>query len=192
MGGGTGRTPSPGTFNRLPNSQSMPLPPQPYYDSHHALNSGLTPLGEESHDPFQEDSLGTPLLLGNGNQNYDQQQQQTHRWEGQEDDAQGHQRIESHASFRNEASGGGNYDQSYSNPDNDMPRYGRIPQRQPRRYKTIKRVNLYHGNLVLDCQVPSKLLERCPRKEDREFTHMRFACPVDPVSVGRSLIMLNW
>lgn len=34
-------------------------------------------------------------------------------------------------------------------------------------------VNLYHGNLVLDCQVPPKLLESCPRKDDREFTHMR-------------------
>ncbi|ORY77216.1 glycosyltransferase family 2 protein [Leucosporidium creatinivorum] len=60
-------------------------------------------------------------------------------------------------------------------------RYGRIPQRQPRRYKTVKRVQLYHGNLVLDCQVPPKLLERCPRKEDREFTHMRYtAATCDP------------
>lgn len=60
-------------------------------------------------------------------------------------------------------------------------RYGRIPQRQPRRYKTVKRVQLYHGNLVLDCQVPPKLLERCPRKDDREFTHMRYtAATCDP------------
>ncbi|GAA5893025.1 hypothetical protein JCM5296_003407 [Sporobolomyces johnsonii] len=60
-------------------------------------------------------------------------------------------------------------------------RYGRIPQRQPRRYKTIKRVQLFHGNLVLDCQVPPKLLERCPRKDDREFTHMRYtAITCDP------------
>ncbi|CAE7124619.1 unnamed protein product [Rhizoctonia solani] len=28
--------------------------------------------------------------------------------------------------------------------------YGAIPQRQPRRYKTIKKVPLYHGNFVLD------------------------------------------
>lgn len=27
---------------------------------------------------------------------------------------------------------------------------------------------------VLDCQVPPKLLERCPLKTDREFTHMRY------------------
>ncbi|TNY17016.1 class II chitin synthase [Rhodotorula diobovata] len=60
-------------------------------------------------------------------------------------------------------------------------RYGRIPQRQPRRYKTVKRVQLTQGNLVLDCQVPPKLLERCPRKDSREFTHMRYtAATCDP------------
>lgn len=65
--------------------------------------------------------------------------------------------------------------------DDAVVRYGRIPQRQPRRYKTVKRVQLYHGNLVLDCQVPPKLLERCPRKDDREFTHMRYtAATCDP------------
>ncbi|SCV73964.1 BQ2448_6394 [Microbotryum intermedium] len=60
-------------------------------------------------------------------------------------------------------------------------RYGKIPQRQPRRYKTVKRVPLFHGNLVLDCQVPPKLLERCPRKDEREFSHMRYtAATCDP------------
>lgn len=69
--------------------------------------------------------------------------------------------------------------------DQDQPiqsvQYGSIPQRQPRRYKTVKRVQLYNGNLVLDCQVPPKLLERVPRKDDREFTHMRYtAVTCDP------------
>lgn len=59
--------------------------------------------------------------------------------------------------------------------------YGRIPQRQPRRYKTVKRVELYHGNLVLDCQVPSKLLDMVPNKTDREMTHVRYtAATCDP------------
>ncbi|KAM0750978.1 hypothetical protein T439DRAFT_300931 [Meredithblackwellia eburnea MCA 4105] len=62
-----------------------------------------------------------------------------------------------------------------------LVRYGKIPQRQPRRYKTVKRVQLYHGNLVLDCQVPPKLLEKVPNKSDREFTHMRYtAATCDP------------
>ncbi|KAK0548347.1 Chitin synthase 4 [Tilletia horrida] len=60
-------------------------------------------------------------------------------------------------------------------------RYGRIPQRVPRRYKTVKRVELYHGNLVLDCPVPSKLLEKLNDRESREFTHMRYtAATCDP------------
>lgn len=78
-------------------------------------------------------------------------------------------------------------------------RYGRIPQRVPRRYKTIKRVELvvlvllgehttycsfarlFHGNFVLDNPVPQKLLERCNNKTDREVTHMRYsAATCDP------------
>lgn len=86
----------------------------------------------------------------------------------------------------------GEYDprNPYGRSDNDdnqsYVRYGRIPQRQPRRYKTIKRVELYHGNLVLDCKVPAKLLSMCPRKDDREFTHMRYTAATCDVS-ARSL-----
>ncbi|KAI6159686.1 glycosyltransferase family 2 protein [Pisolithus thermaeus] len=60
-------------------------------------------------------------------------------------------------------------------------RYGRIPQRVPRRYKTLKRVELFHGNLVLDSAVPSKLLDMCALRNEREFTHMRYsAATCDP------------
>lgn len=60
-------------------------------------------------------------------------------------------------------------------------RYGSIPQRVPRRYKTIKRVELYYGNLVLDCPIPSRLLNRLNDRESREFTHMRYtAATCDP------------
>jgi chitin synthase len=60
-------------------------------------------------------------------------------------------------------------------------RYGRIPQRVPRRYKTIKKVELFHGNLVIDSPVPSKLLDLCAIKTEREFTHMRYsAATCDP------------
>ncbi|KAF8148234.1 glycosyltransferase family 2 protein [Crassisporium funariophilum] len=60
-------------------------------------------------------------------------------------------------------------------------RYGRIPQRVPRRYKTIKKVELFHGNFVLDNAVPKKLLAMCPNRTDREFTHMRYsAATCDP------------
>lgn len=75
---------------------------------------------------------------------------------------------------------------NYGNYDDDQQsnvRYGRIPQRQPRRYKTIKRIELQHGNLVLDCKVPAKLLSMCPLKDDREFTHMRYTAAT--CDVGR-------
>ncbi|KAI0369434.1 glycosyltransferase family 2 protein [Pilatotrama ljubarskyi] len=60
-------------------------------------------------------------------------------------------------------------------------RYGRIPQRVPRRYKTIKKVELFHGNFVLDSAVPTKLLNMCAMRNEREFTHMRYsAATCDP------------
>lgn len=60
-------------------------------------------------------------------------------------------------------------------------RYGHIPQRVPRRYKTIKKVELFHGNFVLDSPVPTKLLNMCAQKNEREFTHMRYsAATCDP------------
>ncbi|KAF8802201.1 glycosyltransferase family 2 protein [Phlegmacium glaucopus] len=60
-------------------------------------------------------------------------------------------------------------------------RYGRIPQRVPRRYKTMKKFELFHGNFVLDNPVPKKLLDMCPNRNDREFTHMRYsAATCDP------------
>lgn len=54
-------------------------------------------------------------------------------------------------------------------------RYGRIPQRVPRRYKTLKRVELFHGNLVLDCPTAPALLEKVNDRESREMTHARYS-----------------
>ncbi len=53
-----------------------------------------------------------------------------------------------------------------------------------RRWKTVKEVQLFNGNLVLDCPVPPKLLKQVPHadppKRD-EFTHMRYsAATCDP------------
>ncbi|KAH9961842.1 glycosyltransferase family 2 protein [Russula compacta] len=71
----------------------------------------------------------------------------------------------------------GNYDEDSGN----NIRYGRIPQRVPRRHKTLKRVELFHGNFVHDAPVPTKLLNLCVHKEEREFTHMRYsAATCDP------------
>jgi chitin synthase len=53
-----------------------------------------------------------------------------------------------------------------------------------RRWKTVKEVQLFNGNLVLDCPVPPKLLANIPHAqppERDEFTHMRYsAATCDP------------
>lgn len=63
-----------------------------------------------------------------------------------------------------------------NNSDDDAPQmhYGRAPARQVRRHKTTKRVELFQGNLVLDCPVPTKLLAMSPYKDEHEFTNMRY------------------
>ena len=59
--------------------------------------------------------------------------------------------------------------------------YGHIPQRQSQRRRTVRRLELHDGHLVIDCPVPTKLLQRLPIKEGREFTHMRYtAVTCDP------------
>ncbi|KAI8633635.1 glycosyltransferase family 2 protein [Xylariaceae sp. FL1651] len=59
------------------------------------------------------------------------------------------------------------------------------PRQQPaaplKRWKTVKQVLLYRGNLVLDCPVPPRLLNQLPHGERDEFTHMRYtAATCDP------------
>lgn len=53
-----------------------------------------------------------------------------------------------------------------------------------RRWKTVKEVQLFNGNLVLDCPIPPKLLNQVPHAEAPErdeFTHMRYsAATCDP------------
>ncbi len=53
-----------------------------------------------------------------------------------------------------------------------------------RRWKTVKEVQLFNGNLVLDCPVPPRLLKQVPHAEPPErdeFTHMRYsAATCDP------------
>ncbi|GHJ86389.1 hypothetical protein NliqN6_2791 [Naganishia liquefaciens] len=56
-------------------------------------------------------------------------------------------------------------------------RYGAAPEgRMIRRLKTTKRVPLFRGNLVLECPVPTALLELCPieHRKEQEFALMRY------------------
>ena len=46
---------------------------------------------------------------------------------------------------------------------------------------TKKQVHLINGELILECKIPSKLLSFLPRRDDTEFTHLRYtAVTCDP------------
>ncbi|ETN41417.1 chitin synthase 2 [Cyphellophora europaea CBS 101466] len=67
----------------------------------------------------------------------------------------------------------------------DDPNVQPTPSPAPiRRWKTVKEVPLFEGNLVLDCPVPPRLLSQVPHvqpPERDEFTHMRYsAATCDP------------
>ena len=75
----------------------------------------------------------------------------------------------------------------YDPPPDDAPVAAASvpPGGQIRRWKTVKEVQLFNGNLVLDCPVPPRLLDQIPHApppERDEFTHMRYsAATCDPV-----------
>ncbi|KKA19477.1 Chitin synthase A, partial [Rasamsonia emersonii CBS 393.64] len=85
-------------------------------------------------------------------------------------------------------------DNQYGNEQYEPPDYGQqeyhdepapTPSPAPiRRWKTVKEVQLFNGNLVLDCPIPPKLLNQVPHAEPPgrdEFTHMRYsAATCDP------------
>jgi len=68
--------------------------------------------------------------------------------------------------------------------DEEMSYQQPPPASQIRRWKTVKEVQLFNGNLVLDCPVPPRLLNQVPHAqppERDEFTHMRYsAATCDP------------
>ncbi|KAK0754650.1 glycosyltransferase family 2 protein [Schizothecium vesticola] len=62
--------------------------------------------------------------------------------------------------------------------DNPQPPTNNAPIK---RWKTVKKLLLYRGNLVLDCPIPPTLLNKLPHLERDEFTHMRYtAATCDP------------
>ncbi|KAF9436440.1 Chitin synthase, class 1 [Entomortierella beljakovae] len=64
---------------------------------------------------------------------------------------------------------------------NATMKYGEVPERQERRYKTKKNVELTNGNLVLDCPVPTHYLKNQRQQEGDEWQYMRYtAVTCDP------------
>ncbi|KAH9026414.1 hypothetical protein EDB84DRAFT_345265 [Lactarius hengduanensis] len=65
---------------------------------------------------------------------------------------------------------------------NNNIRHGRILQHVPRRNETLKRVECvfpfvrwHYSHFMLDSAVPTKLLNLCAYKFEREFTHMHYS-----------------
>lgn len=64
--------------------------------------------------------------------------------------------------------------------------YGPAPEKQSRRgvretQVSKKEVQLINGELILECKIPTILHSFLPRRDDREFTHMRYtAVTCDP------------
>lgn len=64
-----------------------------------------------------------------------------------------------------------------------------------KRWKTVKEVQLFKGNLVLDCPIPPRLLNQVPHAqppERDEFTHMRYsAATCDPADFAQERFTLR-
>ena len=63
-----------------------------------------------------------------------------------------------------------------SDDEKDLNRhYGPAPEHPvARRNKTKKSIPLTHGNVVIDCPIPTKLMGFLPRKDQEEFRFMRY------------------
>ncbi|KAJ2918726.1 hypothetical protein MD484_g1699, partial [Candolleomyces efflorescens] len=198
----------PDPFNPQPPQQYLPSPPPPPPPNLYQNQGGFAPLVVPTPPPLHP---GSPPIITHtpppppplgGHVQFGAPPQQTgyHRttlYDGHEDDNPDDMDTGDIPLLRRDPSSSatllprpmpGGFDDG-SRPGSVAPddrsevniRYGRIPQRVPRRYKTVKKVELFHGNFVLDNKVPQKLLDMCARRDEREFTHMRYsAATCDP------------
>ncbi|KAF9361934.1 Chitin synthase, class 1 [Mortierella sp. AD094] len=81
-------------------------------------------------------------------------------------------------------------------PHANTMRYGEAPERQERRYKTKKNVELTNGNLILDCPVPTHYLKNQKKQEGDEWQYLRYSAvtcdPNDFKNEGYTLRPAMW
>ncbi|KAI9590938.1 glycosyltransferase family 2 protein [Syncephalis fuscata] len=69
----------------------------------------------------------------------------------------------------------------YDNAQAPPPNARRYQNYQDGRRRSIRRIELTSGNLVVDCPVPDRILTNAVYRDGEEFTHMRYtACTSDP------------
>lgn len=104
-----------------------------------------------------------------------------------------HVRSQSRESYTSEST----FTEEYENEKSDFEHYGPAPDgRQERRgarqaQMAKKEVRLINGELILECKIPTILYSFLPRRDEIEFTHMRYTAvtcdPDDFVSKGYKL-----
>ncbi|MCJ1324715.1 Chitin synthase, class 1 [Thelotrema lepadinum] len=153
--------------NYFPHHEQMP---DSNYNYHQDQGYGMSPQ-EEHHDPYQHQ----PYRDHEGDPYMPQAEHQLPYYE--ENDAQPILGGAGPNAYGPDLS-----EHTYEHP---LPAPSVTPNNAPiKRWKTVKEVQLFQGNLVLDCPVPPKLLNQVPHAqppERDEFTHMRYtAATCDP------------
>ncbi|KAF1849058.1 glycosyltransferase family 2 protein [Cucurbitaria berberidis CBS 394.84] len=140
------------------------LDPQAHHDAYYN-----PPYDPSPHDEIPHPGYGT---------------QPTHYWQDEEDQRPMMAGANSYGPDPHDGEGLDHMDHmDPENPFHDEP----LPTPSPapiKRWKTVKEVQLFKGNLVLDCPIPPRLLNQVPHAqppERDEFTHMRYsAATCDP------------
>ncbi|KAJ4371049.1 Chitin synthase, class 2 [Didymella sp. IMI 355093] len=155
-------TPRPGSPTR-PGSPRRPLPPQPLFAG------GARPVTRDSDfGPDMGDMTSIPI----DEDPFDDDKTYDHRPD-----------FESRGSYMSDDT----YTDGYTNIEEKDEHYGPAPTGAvPRRgardaVMTKKEVRLINGELILECKIPTILYSFLPRRDDIEFTHMRYtAVTCDP------------
>ncbi|KAI4207291.1 MAG: hypothetical protein LQ346_000659 [Caloplaca aetnensis] len=155
-------SPRPGTpSSKYGGSPRRPLPPAPLFSGPPASGRTSQDLGEATSIPIQGDADDV-FAPSNGDARPSMKSFDSY---------------ESHSTFT---------DEMYNKEDNE--RYGPAPSgRQERRrgarqaQMAKKEVRLINGELILECKIPTILYSFLPRRDEIEFTHMRYtAVTCDP------------
>ena len=160
-------SPRPGSpSSRYGSKSKRPLPPAPLFSGPQAASQSSGNLAEATAIPIHEDGddvFGPPS--------------------GDHSNADLRPSLKSYESYQSQSTSA---EDAYSKEDDDH--YGPAPVgRQERRrgarqaQMAKKEVRLINGELILECKIPTILYSFLPRRDEIEFTHMRYtAVTCDP------------
>lgn len=158
-------SPRPGTpSSRYGGSPTRPLPPAPLFSGPQANSRSSRDLGEPTTIPINEDVDDGDDVFGRSSENP-------------------RSTLKSYKSFHSEST----FNEEHDSKE-DQNHYGPAPTgRQERRrgarqaQMAKKEVRLINGELILECKIPTILYSFLPRRDEVEFTHMRYtAVTCDP------------